>query len=366
MNNTAKNVFNSLLAEIADRKLGIGDSIPTEKELASRFKTGRANARMAVRRLEERGLVKRNKKQGTTILKPIQESTLAELRNIASSTIHIFTSRPLPDSYTHWDESTLFELESALNENGVGVSYGEMPPDKDGLKEALDEIGEKGSMGVIFFPGRRISALSENSDILMRFKGDIFIFNAGNFPHPCLPCHSVSLNPYGEGLLVGNYLRGKGYGSTAFLQTFVEGAEGGYWSERRWEGLRRVMLSDTGGGSPPDLLRGPHGKIASKAADYVRRASGKPALVAQNDLLGARVIDALVVDGLVVGTDYGLVGFDNDMRYRNHNMTTVAPPVDKIGGILADLVLKRQWARNGGFKVSIEVESRIIVRTTCA
>ena len=73
MNNTAKNVFNSLLSEISERKLGIGDSIPTEKELASRLKTSRANARLAVGRLEERGLVKRNKKR-SVLSEPVKES----------------------------------------------------------------------------------------------------------------------------------------------------------------------------------------------------------------------------------------------------------------------------------------------------
>src|SRR3989339_458964 len=132
MNSTAKKVFHSLLAEIAERRLGIGDRLPTETELATRLKTSRTNARLAVRRLEERGLVRRNKKQGTTILKPIQESILAELRNIASETIHIFTLKPLPDSYAHWDENTLLELENILNENNVGVRYAEMPQDTDG------------------------------------------------------------------------------------------------------------------------------------------------------------------------------------------------------------------------------------------
>src|SRR5207244_12510937 len=63
-------------------------------------------------------------------------------------------------------------------------------------------------------------------------------------------------------------------------------------------------------------------------------------LIAPNDNTAYAVLRAATELGKTVGTDYGLVGFDDDFRSSYAGLTTVRPPVEAMGEEAGRLLLQ--------------------------
>ena len=63
-------------------------------------------------------------------------------------------------------------------------------------------------------------------------------------------------------------------------------------------------------------------------------------LIAQNDELAAELIDAGRRNGLEAGRDYKIIGFGDDPRFREYELTTLRPDLSRIGSVLADAVVQ--------------------------
>ena len=63
--------------------------------------------------------------------------------------------------------------------------------------------------------------------------------------------------------------------------------------------------------------------------------------------------------------DFGLLGFDNNPRFRACNLTTVAPPIESVGRILARVLSGNLLPIDQFSSVVLRVASRVIARATC-
>ncbi len=70
-------IAQALEARIASGSVAVGDTLPTEAELCSRYRVSRYTAREALRRLRDAGLITRRPRAGSTVAAPPARTTLA-------------------------------------------------------------------------------------------------------------------------------------------------------------------------------------------------------------------------------------------------------------------------------------------------
>jgi DNA-binding LacI/PurR family transcriptional regulator len=65
-----------------------------------------------------------------------------------------------------------------------------------------------------------------------------------------------------------------------------------------------------------------------------------------------------------VGKDYSLLSFDDNNKYQDYNLTTVAPALEAIADCLGELICRQVDAATGEIH-HIKIASRLIERATC-
>jgi GntR family transcriptional regulator, arabinose operon transcriptional repressor len=367
MNSLAKGIYNTILKDILDKKLTLGDRIATEMEFAEQFTTNRMNARIAVKQLEDDGIVSRQKRKGTFIKKVISEESIMALRNLNIKIVHVFLALHNPNSFIQWNENTISELEALLNNEGFSLVFNEIPDSRTALLESFEEIEDSGSRCIVFFPTLDdsrddITFLKKNVDLISKYRGDIFLFNRGTSLPQSLPCHSLSLDPFSEGLIAGMYLLQKKLTKVVFLSIKDDFH---YWSEQRFEGLQAGLRGSSFADIDVDILYCSYKTPFNSAQAFLQESGNQSVIVAQNDNLAAKFIDDASEKGLKAGRDYRLLSFDNDPRLRKYNLTTIAPPTEKLAKVLAQMVTALEWKKMDGMTFSLRIKSKIIERSTC-
>jgi DNA-binding LacI/PurR family transcriptional regulator len=306
--------------------------------------------------------VERRKKQGTFIKKLFTEEGRIKLRNKAANIVHVFIGHNQLGSYIQWNESTINELENILSGHGLGMHFSPMPSSRKDLIEKLDDIANSGSRSVVFFPAQvDYKTLKENVDALTKYPGDIFVFNRGTHPTDFLPCHSLSLDPFGEGAMLGEYLAKKGEKDILFIAPVENKIS--YWLEKRIEGIQCGLEAATDGKIKAKIIFKPWNESLEKTFKYLNSAKETVMLVCSTDQLAVKFMDRAKEWGISKDS-YKIVSFDNDPRYRMHNLTTVAPPVNKIAGALADMIVDPKWTKNKEALMSLKIRSKIIERSS--
>lgn len=362
MNAFSEKIYKALIKEIAERKFSIGDRLPTEMELANNFGTNRMNAHNAVKRLETEGIVERRKKQGTFIKKRFTDEGIIKLRNKAANIVHVFIGQNQLGSYIQWNESTINELENILAGHGLGMHFSPMPSTRRELLDKLENITQSGSRSVVFFPAQiDYRTLKNNVDALTKYPGEIFVFNRGTHPTDFLPCHSLSLDPFGEGAMLGEYLAKRNERNIAFVAPSENKLS--YWLEKRIEGVQCGLEAISGGKTKAKILFKSWTKSLEEALKHIKQAKAPVMLITSTDQLAVKLIDRAKECG-IDKKFYKIVSFDNDPRYRMYNLTTVAPPVDKIAKTLAEMIVDPKWVKNKEIIMSLKIKSRIIERSS--
>jgi DNA-binding LacI/PurR family transcriptional regulator len=358
MNAVSEKIYLSLLEEISGGARAVGERLPTELALAEQFGTTRMNAHYAVKELETAGLVARQKRRGTFVKKKLSAKALVDLKNQVSGLVRLIVSRRNSQTaFIQWDDTTMAELERLLNRGNYKVTVDPLPPDRASLGTLFDEFAADGARGVAFFPLHEDwEFLKANIDLLKAYPGEIFMMNRGSRPPFEFPCHALSLDPFGEGMLAGEYIAGLKMERVIFVAT--RSSLSRYWGEQRIAGVRTALPAEM----EFQTVVVPDGDLNEFTGEL--KLTSETAVIAQNDRVAAKITDAVQACGLIPGKDFKLVGFDNDAKYREYNLTTVAPPSDRIAGVLAEMIVSDQWHRTDGIYASIKIASRLIERTS--
>jgi DNA-binding LacI/PurR family transcriptional regulator len=358
MNAVSEQIYLSLLEEIAGGARAVGERLPTEMALAEQFGTTRMNAHYAVKELEGAGLVERQKRRGTFVKKKISAKAFIGLKNEVSGLVRLIVSRrDSQTAFIQWDDTTMTELERLLNRENYKVTVDPLPLERDSLGTLLDEFADDGARSVVFFPLHEDwEFLKANIDLLKTYPGEIFMMNRGSRPPFEFPCHALSLDPFGEGMLAGEYVAGLKVERVIFVAT--KSCLKVYWGEQRIAGVKTALPAEI----DFQTLVVSDGDLAHFLGEL--KLNSGTAVIAQNDQVAAKIVDASQACGLVPGKDFKLVGFDNDTKYREYNLTTVAPPTDRIAQVLAEMIVSDQWHRADGIHASIKIASRLIERTS--
>jgi LacI family transcriptional regulator len=158
--------------------------------------------------------------------------------------------------------------------------------------------------------------------------------------HPALPC--ITIDDEEGGRMAAEYLTGLGHRDIAFLGDEEANLFGFDSSARRREGFQ-AALHAAGIRQPPEwVLRRPHGRDAARVAavELLARSPRPTAVFAASDVQAIGVLEAAQAAGVPVPEELSVIGFDNVEAAGYTGLTTVAQPLEEIGRLGADLLLR--------------------------
>jgi LacI family transcriptional regulator len=158
--------------------------------------------------------------------------------------------------------------------------------------------------------------------------------------HPTLPC--ITIDDVEGGRMAAEHLLALGHRDIAFLGDVEANLFGFDSSAHRRQGFEAAL---TAAGTPPPpewILRRPHGRDAARvaASELLARSPRPTAVFAASDAQAIGVLEAAQAAGVPVPGELSVIGFDNVEAAGFTGLTTVAQPLEEIGRLGADLLLR--------------------------
>jgi LacI family transcriptional regulator len=158
--------------------------------------------------------------------------------------------------------------------------------------------------------------------------------------HTTLP--AITIDDAAGGRMAAEHLLALGHRRIAFLGDEETNLFGFDSSAHRREGFEEALA---GAGVPiePDwILRRPHGRRpAREAAAWLLAQDPRPtAVFATSDVQAIGVLEAAQAAGLPVPDQLSVIGFDNVEAAGYTGLTTVAQPLEEIGALGAEMLLR--------------------------
>jgi DNA-binding LacI/PurR family transcriptional regulator len=363
MNIYQEKIYNHLLEDISAGRLPRNKRIPTENELGKMFDTNRMNAYFAVKELERFGVLRRNKRQGTFVNKIPTLIAMNELKSVNTRRVCVLSHNKPQINKIHWNERIINAFEGEIQKNKIDMVFKDISHlnSREEFGNFIKNIVEEGYNSLIIVSDDFInSTISENPEILFQFHNNVFIFNRGTNHWHNWPYNIVSVNLFREGVIAAEYLLQNNYERIIYAR----GHENYYWDRERERGLQLGILRESGNKIKTELIETrvmQEHQIFEKIKDINKRC----AIVARNDEVAARIFQRAVELELEPGVDFGLLGFDDNAVYRELNLTTISPPLGKIGSKLAELVINNINGEKKGEISTICIDSELIIRKTC-
>lgn len=362
LNDSQKQVYHYVLAQIASDALPLGSAIPTEMELARRLNTTRMNAHLAVRQLAAYGILSRNKRGGTRIARVPNSFMLGEIKRQATNCVTVLNPLPPKIAHIHWNEEIVAALEGGLHRQGLGLNVVDVSgiatiPE---MKRLLRRLAREGLSALLCVSCSLLNEmLRSNPEIFFNYHRDVFIFARDIVDWSLYPYNIVSVDLFNEGVIAAEHALAHGY--QYLFQCVQASSSDSPWFQARREGLRCGWgrLRGSGQAIRELPLEGSLNELREALASE-RRVM----VVAVNDQAAVALMAQIAACcGKQAGRDYGLVSFDNNAHYREHRLTTIAPPLHEIGETLAQLILTtvgRECDRTS----FIKIRSRLLPGTT--
>jgi DNA-binding LacI/PurR family transcriptional regulator/DNA-binding transcriptional regulator YhcF (GntR family) len=361
MNSSQREIYERLVDRISDGSLKPGAKLPTEMELGVQFNTNRLNAHYAVKSLEEAGLVTRNKRGGTVIRSAPSRFTVGKLKSVTASRVCVLNQHHPAVSGIHWNQRLMGPLEQRLREGGLELAYRNIHglSSEAEYKKLLESLVLEGCKALaLIADGSGQSVAFERPELLSEFHERVFVFDPGQAVWQGFPYNSVSINLFGEGALAAERLiRRHGLKRLAMIKSRGLARP---WFEQRLRGAACAMKRLLGEGHAPELL-----EMDSPDASFVKALAAEPerGAIAANDMAAAQLALAAKAAGVKLGEGgLKLISFDDNALYREFELTTVAPSLERIGEKLASLILGS--AEEPGELSCVKINSTLTVRRT--
>jgi DNA-binding LacI/PurR family transcriptional regulator len=158
--------------------------------------------------------------------------------------------------------------------------------------------------------------------------------------HETLPC--ITIDDVEGGRMAAEHLLALGHRKIAFLGDEEANLFGFDSSAHRREGFE-AALSEAAAPLPPEwILRRPHGRDAARVAatELLERGPRPTAVFASSDVQAIGVLEAAQAVGVPVPGELSVIGFDNVESAGLIGLSTIAQPLEEIGRLGADLLLR--------------------------
>ncbi len=349
-----KEIYLDLLRQIANKKITPGSKLPSERNLAEKYQTNRMNTHYALDLLAREDIIVRQHRAGTFVNEKVSFDRVNRLLNRTSSKVLIIESESRY-SFIHWNNTTITTLVGLLEKN-FDVSYGKLPDNLIELADLITELNTNEIKAIVIFPGSEesIKLLHDNVQLLDDYPGEIFLYDREWLFQNPTGCNLVSINYEHEGRMAAKYLLDKGYRNIAFYYQHDARYPLPHWHEARQRGAKQI-LGDKLRIFAIDELNCDYSGII----DFIRN-NEKPGIIGRTDENAAELIGTANKAGLTAGKNFGLISADNNPRYRYLNLTTIAPPLEIIGSLLADIITDRIKHHDENVNIKYLVKSKIV------
>ncbi len=360
MNEAIRKIYRSLLLRIKDEQLLPGDLLPKGIELAQQFNTNRMNAHRALKELEKNDIVSSKKRVGTKVNPDLDHEMVLKLLHESNRFIYVLYS--MTPHWIHWNEASFAGLEEIVEQEGFSVNYCNIPTGntRKQYKSLLKKIFDAGTSALVIFPDIEDTwFMADNVDLFLDFPMPIFMLNRGGEPMATDMVSFVSMDPFGDGVMVGNLLKKN---HCDYVLMLNEATGEAFWGIKRFEGLKMALTRK--GHSQKLVLRNIAGTAegVSEIAGIIAASSRKVTVVAVNNEFAARFIDFCKASKLSPGSDYNLIAFDDNPLYRSYNITSMGTSMHEIGQIFGRLICDSSWINTYKGKISIKVPSVLTIR----
>jgi len=360
MNNIILKIYKNILSGILDGTYPPGSMLPAETKIAEDFGTNRMNAHFAIKKLEKFGLLTRKKRVGTKINSNIDLETVESLLKETNRSIYILYS--MTPHWVHWNEASFAGIKEIVEPEGYSISYRNIPTGQERVnyEELLNEVINTEASALVIFPDMEDSEfLRNNADLLRDLQIPIFMVNRSGEPIPMDMVSFVSMDPFGEGSKIGSILRKNNYRNIVMITDYDS-----FWGRKRLEGLKLGLKhGDKASGQKFESLGNKEADFA-KIVEKIHSANGDIVVVPAHNEFAANFIDFAAKKGLKTTKDYKLVTFDDNPLYKSYNLTSLAIPMKEVGQVLAKLICDKSWLSNYRGRVSIKINSVLVVRDT--
>lgn len=368
-----------ILSQIHNGDWTVGSKLPTEMALAERFETSRSNANQAIKVLEAEGVVRRYRRKGTFVARALSTAAsprMGKQHQPAQGCVQIITPLGCDDAAMQWKHAALGQIESSLNQAGMRAAHLSLVnhPTVEAFAHVLETARREPAQGLIILTDLLPANVQHDHEtellpftkLLLSNPIPTCWLNHAGMPLVGWPFDAVSLSPFDEGAAVGQYLREQGVSQVLCLVR-----EDVHWGRMRKAGLE-VMASSAP--RPMHLetrsleASSDHNALFNDVLDQVqaRQATDLPlTIVPPNDVYAAQLLQLAAKRGIRCPQQFCIVSFGNDNRFRDHNITTVAPQASQMGEVISQLIT-HQIRRPAGAAVHMTLKSIIIERLTFA
>lgn len=387
-----RRIADDLREKIRGGQLAAGGLLPGQRAIANEYGVSVGTVQQAVSQLLAEGLLRTEGGRGTFVadsdvvaVPPVAAATWGASRSPQADAprarpvtlgivAHLTSEMAEADVYNTWQRKVVHALERTLSEEGetqlrffnLERPDGTMLP----LREAvLALLSEDVDALAIVSPTR--SMTEEEVDAVYAAVRDAHVpsvlISHQDFARP-IP--NVFYDSRIAGFQAASHLLRQGYERLIFVAPIDAD-----WVEQRLEGAREAVR--LAGRSVETLAFVPEeGRVpAQVGVDFAAQGAEAFQMVLRNGLAGAGVIAAndsvaigllraAVAEGLTAGTDYGLVGFDDEPESRTLGLTSLHPPLEAMGREAGRLLLQAIHGEEDSMTMQLRLRSHLIARAS--
>lgn len=365
-----------VLEQICGGQWKVGQRVPTDAQLAKQFATSRTNVNQAIKALEREGVVRRYRRRGTFVAESPAGNADQALRRHKprQGDVHVLAPHSAGSAVVHWNHAAVNQLESALNAAGLQVSHRSLPvhPPVAEFQQMVRSLAEESSQALVILsdlPPEGLPAAEEDKALLpyvqalLHYPGRVCWLNRAGTSLAAWPHDAVSLSPLSEGVAVGQYLKQQNVSRVICIGVLAR-----RWSTMRVAGVE-MALEEAAKPIEHNTVWCENALSADEMfsqllCDVVDRGD-RPTIVVSNDQVAAKLLRLAHDRGVRCPDTFSVISFDNDDRYLNYNITTVAPPASHLGETIGRLVID-QVRQPGNTAIKLELKSVIVERSTFA
>jgi len=336
---TKEKIYSAILQKIESGEYPPDSKMPTERELAAKYKTTLWTIHTIMNELEENKFIERRRSAGTFVCGNISIQKVKRLKNKDSKNIWAVVPKDfffIRKGY----EDIIGLMECALNEKGFNVSYEELPDNRKAVRKFLEAAAASEVRAIVIFPEwKEWNTMHECVDIFDEFPGEIYYFNRGIGPSDDLPFSGVVLDTCHGGTVAAKWIIEKGFERVLF--TGMDNSSK-WWFKTRLYGFKRLF--DIMGKKFDVILKEATPDLMTPLLDYVKNSSKVPAIAVPTEDDAIILYNFLETNGLKACRDFYMLSFSNNPEGRHYKMVNVFWNIQKAALLLAEAIAENKSA----------------------
>jgi len=349
-------IMEEIKFKITSGEIPPGEKIPSENELADRYKVSRHTIRKALALLVNDGYVEAIHGKGTFCSERMRHTKSSH--NIAVVTTYI------SDYIFPW---LIQGIDHVLSEHGYSIILKNTGNSRQKEARYLEELLAKDIAGLIIEPSKSQLLCMHGNLYELLDKYEIpYIFIQGIYERMLDKPH-ILMNDCQGGYLVTKYLLDLGHRNITGIFKADD-----YQGKERHKGYVRA-LQEKGIAYDPDMVIWYHTEDRKKKPHIMvewmlEKGVYIEGIVCYNDLIAVQVIEHLNSRGIRVPEDISVTGYDNSAYavQTGIGLTTIAHPQERLGEMAAELLLEQINKVPPEYsKVKRLIEPQLIIRNSC-